>query len=50
MLWTEFFVKAETIDYMYLKEMKLNTVLPFDVHLMIANPEKLITKYIKKWC
>ncbi|MDD4351124.1 MAG: ribulose-phosphate 3-epimerase [Clostridia bacterium] len=41
------FVKAETIDYMYLKEMKLNTVLPFDVHLMIANPEKLITKYIK---
>lgn len=41
------FVKVETIDYMYLKEMKLNTVLPFDVHLMIANPEKLITKYIK---
>lgn len=41
------FVNAETIDYLYLKEMKLNTILPFDVHLMIANPEKYITKYIK---
>lgn len=42
------FVKNETIDYNYLEQLKENSVLLFDVHLMVVAPsESLIKKYIK---
>lgn len=42
------FVKNETIDYVYFEQLKENSVLLFDVHLMVAAPSaSLIKKYIK---
>ena len=42
------FVKNETIDYNYLEQLKENSVLLFDVHLMVVAPtEGLIRKYVK---
>lgn len=42
------FVKNETIDYNYLEQLKENSVLLFDVHLMVKAPtNSLIKKYIK---
>ena len=42
------FVKSETIDYNYLEQLKENSVLLFDVHLMVVAPsESLIRKYVK---
>ena len=41
------YVKAKSIDYTYFEQLKEKSALLFDVHLMIANPEKQINKYIK---
>lgn len=42
------FVPSETIDYNYLEQLKENSVLLFDVHLMVAEPSNsLINKYIR---
>lgn len=42
------FVKNETIDYNYLEQLRENSVLLFDVHLMVVAPsENLIRKYVK---
>ena len=42
------FVKNETIDYNYLEQLRENSVLLFDVHLMVVAPsEGLIKKYAK---
>ena len=41
------YVKAKTIDYTYIEQMKEKSSLLFDVHLMISNPEKAIKKYLK---
>ena len=40
------FVSATTFLYDHLKNIKENTLLPLDVHLMIQNPEKYIKNYI----
>lgn len=42
------FVPSETIDYNYFEQLKENSVLLFDVHLMVQAPSvSLIKKYIK---
>lgn len=42
------FVPSETIDYNYLEQLRENSVLLFDVHLMVDAPSaSLIKKYIK---
>lgn len=41
------YVKSQTIDYTYLEQLKEKSSLLFDTHLMIANPEKYVDKYIK---
>lgn len=41
------YVKYQTIDYTYLEQLKEKSSLLFDTHLMIANPEKYVDKYIK---
>ena len=41
------FVKYQTIDHTYLEQLKAKSVLLFDVHLMVNNPEKVVKKYIK---
>ena len=41
------FVKNKTFDYEYIDFIKNNTNLLLDVHLMVANPEKVIDEYIK---
>lgn len=42
------FVPSETIDYNYLEQLRENSVLLFDVHLMVKEPSaSLIKKYIK---
>lgn len=42
------FVPSESIDYNYLEQLRENSVLLFDVHLMVKEPSNaLIKKYIK---
>lgn len=41
------FTKHKTLDYKYLEQLREKSALLFDVHLMIANPEKELNKYIK---
>ena len=41
------YVKPHSVDHTYLEQLKEKSVLLFDVHLMINNPEKVIKKYIK---
>lgn len=41
------FTKYKSIDYKYLEQLREKSSLLFDVHLMIANPQKEIGKYIK---
>jgi len=42
------FVKSVSIDYNYFEQLKENSLLLFDVHLMVKEPSKsLIKKYIK---
>lgn len=41
------FTKYKSIDYKYLEQLREKSSLLFDVHLMIANPQKEICKYIK---
>lgn len=42
------FVKRETIDYNYFEQLRENSNLLFDVHLMVKSPKpSLIKKYIK---
>ena len=40
------FVPATTFLYDHLKNIRENTLLPLDVHLMIQNPDKYIKNYI----
>ena len=41
------FVKGKSLDYTYFEQLREKSPLLFDVHLMIANPHKMIDKYIK---
>lgn len=41
------FVKNQTVDYTYLEQLKMSSILLFDVHLMVQNPTKVISKYAK---
>ena len=41
------FVKNQTVDYTYLEQLKMSSVLLFDVHLMVQYPTKVIKKYVK---
>lgn len=41
------FAKNKTIDYKYFEQLREKSPLLFDVHLMVANPEKVVDKYIK---
>ena len=41
------FTKYKSIDYRYFEQLREKSVLLFDCHLMIENPEKSINKYIK---
>ena len=41
------FVKNQTIDYTYLEQLKMSSTLLFDVHLMVQNPTRVISKYAK---
>lgn len=42
------FVKRETIDFNYFEQLRENSILLFDVHLMVEEPSTaLINKYIK---
>ena len=41
------FVKNQTVDYTYLEQLKMSSVLLFDVHLMVQYPTKVISKYAK---
>jgi transketolase len=40
------FVPTKTFDHLKIKELRPLTVIPFDTHLMINNPEKHIQNYI----
>lgn len=40
------FTKNKSIDHTYIEQLKEKSVLLFDVHLMIKNPQKVIKKYI----
>lgn len=40
------FVPRDTIDEKDVREIYLNTLMPLDVHLMVAEPKKLVKKYI----
>ncbi len=41
------FVKNQTVDYTYLEQLKMSSVLIFVVHLMVQYPTKVIKKYAK---
>ena len=41
------FVKNQTVDYTYLEQLNMSSVLLFDVHLMVQYPTKVISKYAK---
>lgn len=41
------FVKNQTVDYTYLEQLKMSSVLLFDVHLMVQYPTRVISKYAK---
>lgn len=41
------FTKFKSIDYKYFEQLKEKSTLLFDTHLMVANPAKVIDKYIK---
>ena len=41
------FVKNQTVDYTYLEQLKLNSTLLFDAHLMVQYPSRVIKKYAK---
>lgn len=42
------YTKQKSIDYKYFEQLKERSTLPFDVHLMTVNPDKLIDKYLKE--
>ena len=41
------FTKYKTIDYEYFDQLREKSPLLFDAHLMVAEPQKVISKYIK---
>lgn len=41
------FTKHKSIDYKYFEQLREKSTLLFDAHLMVANPAKVIDKYIK---
>ena len=41
------FTKYKTIDYEYFDQMREKSPLLFDAHLMVAEPQKVLNKYIK---
>lgn len=41
------YTKYKTIDYTYIEQLREKSVLLFDTHLMVMNPDKLVSKYIK---
>ena len=41
------FTKYKTIDYEYFDQLREKSPLLFDAHLMVAEPQKVINKYIK---
>lgn len=41
------YTKNKSIDYTYIEQLREHSVLLFDTHLMINNPDKVINKYIK---
>ena len=41
------FAPYKTIDYKYFDQLREKSNLLFDAHLMVANPEKVVDKYIK---
>ncbi|MBO5954881.1 MAG: ribulose-phosphate 3-epimerase [Clostridia bacterium] len=40
------FTKYKTIDYEYFEQLREKSPILFDCHLMVANPQKVINKYI----
>lgn len=40
------FTKYKTIDYEYFEQLREKSPILFDCHLMVANPQKVIKKYI----
>lgn len=41
------YTKYKTIDYSYIEQLREKSVLLFDTHLMVVNPDKVASKYIK---
>ena len=41
------FTKYKTIDYEYFDQLREKSPLLFDAHLMVAEPQKVLSKYIK---
>ncbi len=41
------YVRAKTLDYTYIEQLRGKSALLFDVHLMVAHPEKVIDKYLR---
>jgi len=41
------FTKKKSIDYKYIEQLKERSMLLFDTHLMVQNPNKDLKKYIK---
>ena len=41
------FTKYKTIDYEYFEQLREKSPLLFDCHLMVAEPQKVINKYLK---
>ena len=41
------FVKAKTIDYTYFTQLQGCSTLLLDAHLMVSNPQKVLSKYLK---
>lgn len=41
------FTKNQTIDYKYIEQLREKSPLLFDAHLMVSNPEKVLSKYLK---
>lgn len=44
------FVPNTTFDYTKIKELRPLTVIPFDAHLMIKEPSKLVKAYVEAGC
>ena len=41
------FTKHKSIDFTYVEQLREKSALLFDAHLMVAEPQKVIHKYIK---